>query len=955
MRVLKILAAFLGIVIVVVIIAGILLASFFDPNDYKDYAQQWVEERTGRSFTIDGDIKLSYYPWLAIETGAIELGNAEGFGDTPFATAQRVSARVRLLPLLQRQIEIGTVQIDGLELDLARRDDGTTNWNDLLVNDATASTNNRAVDADSSQSLGSLGIEAVELRDAQVIWREGSDEPRYIVSKLSLTTGSISPSQPVDIEADFNVLDVASQLNGIIAVQSTVAVLAGGNINASESSIEYAITNGQGANQGRGLVEVTTAQFVPGVSAHTGPVTMTNTVINPPIGSANLATALSWSTLDVDLQNFDVNVGDLVTEADGLRASWQIVGEDLMGEAAAVRGSVVLDETPVSAFVRVLNIELPPEIAAQALGNLSGNTSFAMSFDTQDVELANTSLTALGINVRTESASISGENISASIAITPFRPNAALRGIIAAYVPQGIDTDAIGRIALNAMVTGTLNNLNISNLRAELLNANLGGNLQFGENGTVITGRIASERFSPDELLAVLGDLITASISPQSAGMLQFSTGFSYDTQRSSASLREYHLEAFGLVADGELSASNLSANAEFEGTTRINNLDPRDLLNRFSLAVPQTSDPTALRSANVSTRFNLTPNAGSFEDLVVRLDESRITGSFDVSNFADPLYRFVLQADTLDVDRYLPPQTPPGADNEAPQESDTERRAGDIELSNEALNAVNVDGDVRVANLRLSGMDFQNVATHILVGNGLMNLDSAHANLYGGTFDGRFRVDTTSQTPTMSLQGDASSLQLEPLITALAGEANFSGTATFNIDLHGSGPTITDTLHSAAGTMGFELTSGAISGFNIDKTLCRAFNRLRSLPAPTNQPDRTPFELVRGNATVTDGIARSSDLFARAGSVEVRGRGNIALAEQLTDYTFDARLARSVPIQGCQEMDRIIGEDFPLVMKGPVTAPDIAPDYGEVLKRIVEDRVRDNLQERLLDRLINR
>jgi len=60
MRVLKILAAFLGVLVVVLIIAGILVASFFDPNDYKDYAQQWVEERTGRSFRIDGDIELSH-------------------------------------------------------------------------------------------------------------------------------------------------------------------------------------------------------------------------------------------------------------------------------------------------------------------------------------------------------------------------------------------------------------------------------------------------------------------------------------------------------------------------------------------------------------------------------------------------------------------------------------------------------------------------------------------------------------------------------------------------------------------------------------------------------------------------------------------------------------------------------------------------------------------------------
>ena len=64
--------------------------------------------RTGRKLAVTQDLKLSYFPWLAVETGGITIGNAPGFGGDaadkpPFATIERVAARVKLLPLLSKQ------------------------------------------------------------------------------------------------------------------------------------------------------------------------------------------------------------------------------------------------------------------------------------------------------------------------------------------------------------------------------------------------------------------------------------------------------------------------------------------------------------------------------------------------------------------------------------------------------------------------------------------------------------------------------------------------------------------------------------------------------------------------------------------------------------------------------------------------------------------------------------
>ena len=60
--------AILG-VIVLLVLASIAVVAFVDPNDYKDDIAKAVRDRTGRELKLDGNLSLSVFPWLAIETG----------------------------------------------------------------------------------------------------------------------------------------------------------------------------------------------------------------------------------------------------------------------------------------------------------------------------------------------------------------------------------------------------------------------------------------------------------------------------------------------------------------------------------------------------------------------------------------------------------------------------------------------------------------------------------------------------------------------------------------------------------------------------------------------------------------------------------------------------------------------------------------------------------------------
>src|ERR1700676_5318424 len=133
MRTVKILAGAAGgiIVLIIAVLVGVWL--LVNPNDYKGRIAAAVKESTGRELVLKGDIKLSVFPWVALELGPASLGNPPGFGEEPFLAFNRAAVRVRLFPLLGKRLDIDRVELDGLDLRLRKNTEGTGNWDNFRV------------------------------------------------------------------------------------------------------------------------------------------------------------------------------------------------------------------------------------------------------------------------------------------------------------------------------------------------------------------------------------------------------------------------------------------------------------------------------------------------------------------------------------------------------------------------------------------------------------------------------------------------------------------------------------------------------------------------------------------------------------------------------------------------------------------------------------------------------
>ncbi len=223
MKLLKWLLIVLVTLVLIIGIGTVALVYLVDWNDFKETIQNQTKKHTGRDLTITGDLSPSVFPWAGISIGEISLANATGFGDQPFAQIGSADVKVKLLPLLRKEVEVRTVELKGLSVDLQRAADGTTNWDDLIqpTTTTTTSTEDSSTEVEvegGSAAIAALKVGGIDISDANVSWLDVQSGTDAKLSNFSLNTGAIELGKPFDLATEFNVasksMDLAADITG---------------------------------------------------------------------------------------------------------------------------------------------------------------------------------------------------------------------------------------------------------------------------------------------------------------------------------------------------------------------------------------------------------------------------------------------------------------------------------------------------------------------------------------------------------------------------------------------------------------------------------------------------------------------------------------------------------------------------------------------------------------------
>ena len=354
-RIIKVLLIAAGAFVALFLLAAILLYLFFDPNDFRDDIANKVREQTGRELSIEGDISLDIFPWLAVEVGKASLGNASGFGDTPMASFDSASFSVRLMPaILRQEVEVGAADIVALRLNLEVNQNGRDNWSDLLPEDSSDEP------AEGGAASGGLDVNSVQIVDAKISNSDRQTGDLIVVDQANLNIGRLKDdgsAVPVDATLNFD-MQPAGMSGSVSLKTSMVFESASGELRLDDFLIDGSLD---------GLASIPTSLR---------------------LGSDSITVFTKDSA--VAMEQIDLNVLDMHIVADVQSLSY---ATDVTATA-----NLAIDTFSPRSIMHLFDVEAPLTADPAALSSLTMNattklTSSSIELNVLEIKLDDTSFT----------------------------------------------------------------------------------------------------------------------------------------------------------------------------------------------------------------------------------------------------------------------------------------------------------------------------------------------------------------------------------------------------------------------------------------------------------------------------------------------------------------------------------------------------------------------------------
>jgi len=916
-RALKVLLWVVTIAVAVLFLAAVGLSLFFDPNDYKGQIAGLVRDRTGRELQIAGDLRLTFFPWLGVEVEGVELADAPGFGPQPFAQVARVQARVKLLPLVKRQVEMDTVVVHGLVLHLIKDAQGRGNWEDLAASAGTPP----AAETPSKEGGGTppavaLALGGLDVRDAQLVWQDQGQGSRYAVTGLNLHTGPLRLDGPVDVTLACNVESNAPVLTGHVDLSGTVvADLAGQQITIGGAHVVTRVT-GAAVPGGEATADLAAALHVD-LAKHMAQVRDLRATAALPEGGLPVGGKVTVTgAVDVDLTAQKL-------AADSLQIVAELAGATLPGGAATVTADMAGNADLGRQAVRLSHLDVTAVVPAG--GTLGGRAEMhaALDIDLTGPRLrmapARLAATATGGALPGGSATIAAETVVDADLAAQRVTLTALHGT----VTTASDAKPVaGTVAVAGAITYDLAH---SRLRAERLDVT-----------TDLRGT------------ALPGGALAATLSSRAT----------VDLAAVTATFDDLRLRVLDLDVRGRVDLAKWSTTPTTAGQIELAPFDPRKLLDRLGQAQPACADAKVLGRASLKAKINGTATALRLSDLLIVLDDSKLTGTVAVDGFDRPAVRGDLALDALDVDRYLPPPAK-GKVPSAPPPTPGATAGAATGLPLDTLRTLDLDATLRIGRLKAANVRVSDLLVTATAKGGEIRLHPATTHLYGGEYRGDVRLDARGPEPVLRLDETLAGVNAGPLLRDALGEERVTGKTTLHAQVTARGTGVDAITRTASGTAEFRVVDGAVRGVNLGRILrearaALALTKGQSL-TPVRAVEETDFTELAGTLAIGGGKVRNDDLAAKSPLLRISGVGEVDLVREEVDYLLTATVVETRTGQGGKELDDLAGIPIPVRISGPFAKLEYRPDLRGVIKTRAETAVQKRLKKELDKRLTDK
>lgn len=444
----------------------------------------------------------------------------------------------------------------------------------------------------------------------------------------------------------------------------------------------------------------------------------------------------------------------------------------------------------------------------------------------------------------------------------------------------------------------------------------------------------------------------------------------------------------------------------ELSGTLSLNIDDIQAQLNALGQSAIATADSEVLKSftlnADIAGKLAEVSQSYSLANIRAELDSSKINGAASVllRDKKPALVSTNLSIDTIDLDRYLAPDSTASSKTSASAPASTQKPAtSDTTLPLTMLDIADVLATLTIEKIIFSGMELEKLETSFEIAAG----DLKTAQLQGEFYESNILLDASllrknKSQPILKVEQMLDHLNVAALIEAsLKDDATnqnkskiLSGVAKIHSSLNMRGDSIEQWKRSLTGTTQFTLADGIYHSDNVERRVCQAVALVRNTQLKSDWPTETTLENVSVGINWQKGVGQIDKLNGGLKNIDLGGSGTIDLLQAQYSLELDAvikgliiEVEKSVASTADSEQTKTVEPTFdtacrinekyrdikwPLVCKGSLTDSDdqsggcevdrkrlnrLIEDYAkQEVKTAIEEKIEETIEKELGDKL---
>ena len=915
------------IFIVVILIAAIAIPFLIPNSVYKSAIEDQLTQELGRDVQIDGEISVSPFPILKAKTERVTIANAEGFKAEHFAAMNGMEARIKLMPLLSKRVEIASFTLVDPEIHLEKLANGSANW-EFGKSDEAKPKDNGPFKRDGRYGNIDPSIGKFTLENGTISYADAQTGKSYDLKSVNMDFSLPSLASAVNIDGDLIFNNMPMDVD--LTLDTPRSFLDGQKTPVSiTAKTDFGDLTAKGHfTQGQDIT------FKFDVDSSIRDLLPFSDYIPENFPITDILKSIDLSgTYGFDGKKFDATNTDISLKGPSLDTRFK--GNASFDQKPVLDGSLQLQTSNLSQLTNALGLKMDGLDLAKTL-NL-----------TADLKAENNGFVSDNV-----SAKITGDGLNmiflgqASFLGTPkasgdFTGNITsipkMMSALKMDIPQA---KALGRAAASGRLSleGSDVTLDLDESLTE------GTNLTASYTGTIVkSGSDISMDGIFDSKIPSLSNFAAASETD-----IPYANSISKIDVTGAVKGKPGHLT----LSDIKLALSEGQVNGSFTGGATFNqgfNLNgylDTDIPSARTLAAASGTQLPASTAAgeiyeHVALKGNVTgtPAEIKFSNANLVMDSISGEGDFTLDMIGSkPALIGKLDLGQLDLRPYMAAYTAQTGGGLQPW--------NETPYNFEALRMLDGTFNVKTPEVLFGPLKMGQTDIAAEVSNGILTAQLPQINLYGGLGVLTATLDASGTIPKVKMDVRLEDITTNKFLSSIANYTQLEGSGHTVLELSGEGRSQAEIMKSLNGFGDFKVLDGVVSGVDLSQFLggLEGVFTSRTLPKGLGKDYATKFQDIVGIFKVSNGVVSINEFNLKALDAVAGGSGKFDIGNQSVDFSLRPRLTGS-------DAGDVANFGIPLKIKG--NWGNISTNLDtDLLANIVAEKAKLRAKKELTDRI---